>query len=138
MGYVYFFFFSSRRRHTRLQGDWSSDVCSSDLVELDLEPPRQPAHGGLECRGSQWRDRQLEAKVARVAGAVIARSLEHHGQPLELVSLGDRLCRRLAIRALCCPLPLPLLGGGEAGDDPPERDGVLEREVHRARGQLTR
>src|SRR5256885_8394267 len=29
--YKYFFFFSSRRRHTRLQGDWSSDVCSSDL-----------------------------------------------------------------------------------------------------------
>src|SRR5688500_8166728 len=25
------FFISSRRRHTRLQGDWSSDVCSSDL-----------------------------------------------------------------------------------------------------------
>src|SRR5256885_17187000 len=24
------FFFSSRRRHTRLQGDWSSDVCSND------------------------------------------------------------------------------------------------------------
>src|SRR5256885_8877153 len=30
-----FFFFSSRRRHTRLQGDWSSDVCSSDLVNID-------------------------------------------------------------------------------------------------------
>src|SRR5256885_12874875 len=29
--YVVIFFFSSRRRHTRLQGDWSSDVCSSDL-----------------------------------------------------------------------------------------------------------
>src|SRR5256885_6110132 len=29
--YNLFFFFSSRRRHTRLQGDWSSDVCSSDL-----------------------------------------------------------------------------------------------------------
>src|SRR5918995_5634824 len=27
------FFFSSRRRHTRLQGDWSSDVCSSDLKQ---------------------------------------------------------------------------------------------------------
>src|SRR5688500_19954194 len=26
-------FFSSRRRHTRLQGDWSSDVCSSDLAQ---------------------------------------------------------------------------------------------------------
>src|SRR5215467_8742411 len=30
-----FFFFSSRRRHTRLQGDWSSDVCSSDLEGMD-------------------------------------------------------------------------------------------------------
>src|SRR5699024_11266780 len=33
------FFFSSRRRHTRSKRDWSSDVCSSDLVcfvgELD-------------------------------------------------------------------------------------------------------
>src|SRR5256886_5578721 len=27
----YFFFFSSRRRHTRFDCDWSSDVCSSDL-----------------------------------------------------------------------------------------------------------
>src|SRR5688500_2335251 len=29
-----FFFLSSRRRHTRLQGDWSSDVCSSDLIDF--------------------------------------------------------------------------------------------------------
>src|ERR1039457_3815642 len=29
---LYVFVFSSRRRHTRLQGDWSSDVCSSDLI----------------------------------------------------------------------------------------------------------
>src|SRR5256885_12808393 len=28
-------FFSSRRRHTRLQGDWSSDVCSSDLYRRE-------------------------------------------------------------------------------------------------------
>src|SRR2546422_1768900 len=28
---TYFFFFSSRRRHTRCSRDWSSDVCSSDL-----------------------------------------------------------------------------------------------------------
>src|SRR5690606_41038711 len=27
-----FFFFSSRRRHTRFSRDWSSDVCSSDLT----------------------------------------------------------------------------------------------------------
>src|ERR1035441_7323843 len=29
-----FFFFSSRRRHTRCLSDWSSDVCSSDLLGL--------------------------------------------------------------------------------------------------------
>src|SRR5205085_9197374 len=30
------FFFSSRRRHTRFDCDWSSDVCSSDLIERSL------------------------------------------------------------------------------------------------------
>src|SRR5438270_9847654 len=30
--FVWFFFFSSRRRHTRFDCDWSSDVCSSDLA----------------------------------------------------------------------------------------------------------
>src|SRR5260370_24766831 len=34
------FFFSSRRRHTRFKCDWSSDVCSSDLLRwLQREPP---------------------------------------------------------------------------------------------------
>src|SRR5256885_12018561 len=39
------FFFSSRRRHTRLQGDWSSDVCSSNLGALCSAhvPRRRPA-----------------------------------------------------------------------------------------------
>src|SRR5262249_47989520 len=36
-----FFFFSSRRRHTRLVSDWSSDVCSSDLRDRLVED-RQP------------------------------------------------------------------------------------------------
>src|SRR3989442_2828904 len=35
-----FFFFSSRRRHTRCGRDWSSDVCSSDLF-LRLTNPAQ-------------------------------------------------------------------------------------------------
>src|SRR5699024_10636617 len=30
------FFFSSRRRHTRSKRDWSSDVCSSDLIFLNV------------------------------------------------------------------------------------------------------
>src|SRR3712207_9523817 len=41
------FFFSSRRRHTRYWRDWSSDVCSSDLVDiLEALPPTGP--------GEQW------------------------------------------------------------------------------------
>src|SRR5690554_7315878 len=34
--YFIIFFFSSRRRHTRCGRDWSSDVCSSDLMLDDL------------------------------------------------------------------------------------------------------
>src|SRR2546426_790543 len=58
------FFFSSRRRHTRLQGDWSSDVCSSDLelleptveelVTMSMRPSEKvlaaPEELGLESR----------------------------------------------------------------------------------------
>src|SRR5688500_19960405 len=50
------FFFSSRRRHTRLQGDWSSDVCSSDLFEsrstricLLRHAWRRPAQNNPPC-----------------------------------------------------------------------------------------
>src|SRR5262249_57572702 len=37
------FFFSSRRRHTRLVSDWSSDVCSSDLAMGTLEVTKVPS-----------------------------------------------------------------------------------------------
>src|SRR5690606_40602634 len=52
------FFFSSRRRHTRFSRDWSSDVCSSDLVETDIASEfryRAPvmAPGGLALFISQ-------------------------------------------------------------------------------------
>src|SRR2546426_6008090 len=43
IGISILFFFSSRRRHTRLQGDWSSDVCSSDLEEFVRSDERLPA-----------------------------------------------------------------------------------------------
>src|SRR5699024_11529502 len=33
-----YFFFSSRRRHTRSKRDWSSDVCSSDLSSSNVSP----------------------------------------------------------------------------------------------------
>src|SRR5437763_14141441 len=42
-----FFFFSSRRRHTRYIGDWSSDVCSSDLARPGARgPARTPRRSG--------------------------------------------------------------------------------------------
>ena len=50
------FFFSSRRRHTRLQGDWSSDVCSSDLRPegrddgVDQRHPVHPSGADPEAR----------------------------------------------------------------------------------------
>src|SRR5215467_12207549 len=46
-----FFFFSSRRRHTRLQGDWSSDVCSSDLSLGELRVDGRDAVNGARNRG---------------------------------------------------------------------------------------
>src|SRR5690606_40697012 len=48
--FFYFcFFFSSRRRHTRFSRDWSSDVCSSDLLGflLALAGIALAAHGHL-------------------------------------------------------------------------------------------
>src|SRR6478672_13030268 len=70
--YINIFFFSSRRRHTRSDRDWSSDVCSSDLTSAvfpttGARRARTPSDGprtsapvrseerrvGKECR-SRW------------------------------------------------------------------------------------
>src|SRR2546426_811049 len=63
---VCFFFFSSRRRHTRLQGDWSSDVCSSDLFNTlllvhvtALEPAQQAAQSVLDQHAKRWELREI-------------------------------------------------------------------------------
>src|SRR5206468_10016044 len=91
------FFFSSRRRHTRSDRDWSSDVCSSDLIcaplvhgarafgalylcTRDAEPPSQATvdfisrseerRVGKECRArwSRWACKQRK-KIRRVMTA---------------------------------------------------------------------
>src|SRR5256884_9470430 len=46
-----FFFFSSRRRHTRCSRDWSSDVCSSDLI---------PGNRGRAAACDVWHGRWSE------------------------------------------------------------------------------
>src|SRR5437764_2344275 len=69
--FVVFFFFSSRRRHTRYIGDWSSDVCSSDLeIEADLVLRSVRDIGGIRCPSLRWRhfllhvhDRETEESV---------------------------------------------------------------------------
>src|SRR2546429_3645918 len=45
-----FFFFSSRRRHTRCSRDWSSDVCSSDLKYANVvgAPVGRSVSGGFD------------------------------------------------------------------------------------------
>src|ERR1035441_10831878 len=53
-----FFFFSSRRRHTRCLSDWSSDVCSSDLPasvpETDTAIRLRAAGGSLRRAPGPW------------------------------------------------------------------------------------
>src|SRR5437762_13271106 len=49
---IEFFFFSSRRRHTRYIGDWSSDVCSSDLPAECLRDFEYGRNAGCVVHGS--------------------------------------------------------------------------------------
>src|SRR5205807_6231538 len=65
------FFFSSRRRHTRLQGDWSSDVCSSDLAgpELATIVVESALLGGARCDRLRVQGIDTHGEVLGVAGA---------------------------------------------------------------------
>src|SRR5688500_19440569 len=62
----YSFFFSSRRRHTRLQGDWSSDVCSSDLVVASMSG----------CAGQRCMAASVMVAVSKT-DHIIERMVEH-------------------------------------------------------------
>src|SRR3989454_5656917 len=83
-----FFFFSSRRRHTRLQGDWSSDVCSSDL-----HAPAFVAHLLGAARGDVPRGEVAVARVQplKVVVALVVRDLV--GTPRVALEIGRASCR---------------------------------------------
>src|SRR5256884_6236580 len=82
-GHVYFFF-SSRRRHTRCSRDWSSDVCSSDLrILIDKDNTtiiggkgKQPDIQGrigqikaaIEKSTSDYDKEKLQERLAKLAG----------------------------------------------------------------------
>src|SRR5690242_21893414 len=68
-----YFFFSSRRRHTRLTCDWSSDVCSSDLLARQrpaavvqaVAPDLERADRLAERLGERAPDRSEERRVGK-------------------------------------------------------------------------
>src|SRR5256885_8795100 len=62
-----FFFFSSRRRHTRLQGDWSSDVCSSDLGDVGAGQADHIEGIELGCIDGSRREIATQANFTKIA-----------------------------------------------------------------------
>src|SRR6266536_5034280 len=76
---VIFFFFSSRRRHTRSTRDWSSDVCSSDLF-VGQTPLWEPV---VAFDAVQVRKRELRARLgldaAKLRWPVSRERLEQSG-----------------------------------------------------------
>src|SRR2546427_4790874 len=80
---VRLFFFSSRRRHTRFDCDWSSDVCSSDLTH-DAVPARRrivsapaaPAPGRVvSLTLTPTRVREEPAEAPRSSGSLVLTGL---------------------------------------------------------------
>src|SRR5262249_58009328 len=89
------FFFSSRRRHTRLVSDWSSDVCSSDLDPFDVKVHAEDLLVG-EIGAALAFDRLVvlgdDGALERVQLAVGDRRLGIHGELLHL-EIGRASCR---------------------------------------------
>src|SRR3712207_7003563 len=71
------FFFSSRRRHTRYWRDWSSDVCSSDLLQeagVHLVPAQLAVEQARSVKGAE--EIELIRRSVAVADAAVTRSEE--------------------------------------------------------------
>src|SRR6266513_4384824 len=76
--YIVFFFFSSRRRHTRSKRDWSSDVCSSDLADIE----RTHSSGrGLLTDGGASRGNLLSGEADHVILTVSRMDAEKRANP---------------------------------------------------------
>src|SRR6266498_4259548 len=75
---LYVFFFSSRRRHTRCGRDWSSDVCSSDLVRGAGDVVAAGIDAGAPVREAFERLREIELLAA--APIALAHEIEPDGE----------------------------------------------------------
>src|SRR2546430_2532317 len=70
------FFFSSRRRHTRFDCDWSSDVCSSDLI-LDPMAGRGTTLQEAWLAGHNGYGVELDVKAVEALAAHMTTWLRH-------------------------------------------------------------
>src|SRR5699024_11298332 len=89
------FFFSSRRRHTRSKRDWSSDVCSSDLIGAGLQDGHRFPHGGAGG-DDVLDDNDAVAVLGGVAHCAAALAVVLHLFAVEeigLIEIGRASCR---------------------------------------------
>src|SRR5260370_2071414 len=83
------FFFSSRRRHTRFKCDWSSDVCSSDLVNfhpdrrLFMLPQKPYVPFGTLRRAVAYPGAAEDWTVEQIADALHKVGLDHLKEKIE-------------------------------------------------------
>src|ERR1017187_10852642 len=89
-----FFFFSSRRRHTRYIGDWSSDVCSSDL-SVKSKPPDTASVALVSTTVSTWRNRRWETMLDTSMGVAWRKQPRSEEHTSELQSPMYLVCRLL-------------------------------------------
>src|SRR5256885_10788848 len=88
----FFFFFSSRRRHTRLQGDWSSDVCSSDLCRSTKSWMPAPMTKAFVAGIHDFVDRHgLDPKQACSCSLVVVRVDDRAGCEIGRASCRERV-----------------------------------------------
>src|SRR6266481_4947053 len=114
------FFFSSRRRHTRWNCDWSSDVCSSDLVHDDRRLRALRARAGSAEVGQAVRARRPRPpRARRSAGAPRQRRRDPlhlpRGPERPRAGPGGRAPARRRAGRLLRPRPDPLARVGGAG-----------------------
>src|SRR5207248_6877478 len=83
---IFCFFFSSRRRHTRSYGDWSSDVCSSDLKKEDFKL----FEDGIERPIASFNVEKIEGAPRPVA-IVFALDLSGSMTPEEIARISDAM-----------------------------------------------